>query len=160
MRPDKNKGDRRQRKPLLYSLRAKLILAMAIVLIIPMSITLFYNVTLFVRYIEGQVEEKVKDELIILSMAYGSKSGAIKSAAQFVAKDHPIVVVTMLRIKEQLADYINKMIKPNEIDMITITDPQGIVIEAKPKLKSFPTGLNSLNLLICQRGEGSGESIA
>lgn len=116
------------KRPLLYSLRSKLIFAALIILVFPMSIATFYAIGSFDKYIKEEVENELQSNLTIASLIYDNHKQRLKAIAQAISLDNTCKIALNLGMKSQLATYISGLFNEYDITMLIITDKNGQIV--------------------------------
>ncbi|MFH1577911.1 MAG: SpoIIE family protein phosphatase [Candidatus Omnitrophota bacterium] len=126
-----------QKRPLFYSVKAKLIAICVVIIVVPMSIAAAYSINQLVGYINRQARTKAGSDLTLVRTSFETKLEDMRHFAESISKDNAVQIATSLGLNPQLAEYTEKMLKKNIYEFITITDPFGKVVvrASNPKLK-------------------------
>ncbi|MEA3385057.1 MAG: response regulator [Thermodesulfobacteriota bacterium] len=116
------------KRPLLYSLRARLIFAALIILVVPMSIATFYAIGSFDKYIKQEVKNELQSNLTIASLIYDNHKQRLTAIARAVSLDNTCKIALNLGMKSQLAMYISGLFNEHDITMLIITDKNGQIV--------------------------------
>ncbi|MEA1867604.1 MAG: response regulator [Thermodesulfobacteriota bacterium] len=116
------------KRPLLYSLRAKLIFAALIILAFPMSIATFYAIGSFDKYIKQEVKNELLSNLTIASLIYDNHKQRLTAIARSISIDNTCKIALNLGMKSQLATYISGLFHEHDITMLIITDENGRIV--------------------------------
>ena len=116
------------KRPLLYSLRSRLIFATLIILAFPMSIATFYAIGSFDRYIKKEVENELQSNLTIASLIYDNHKQKLTAIAQAISLDNTCKIALNLGMNSQLATYISGLFNEYDLTMLIITDKNGQIV--------------------------------
>jgi len=116
------------KRPLLYSLRSKLIFAAFTILAVPMSIATFYAIGSFDKYIKQEVKNELQSNLTIASLIYDNHKQRLTAIARAISLDNTCKIALNLGMKSQLATYISGLFNEYDITMLIITDKNGQVV--------------------------------
>jgi signal transduction histidine kinase len=116
------------KRPLLYSLRSRLIFAALIIFAFPMSIATFYAIGSFDKYIKEEVENELQSNFTIASLIYDNHKQKLTAIAQAISLDNTCKIALNLGMKSQLATYISRLFNEYDITMLIITDKNGQIV--------------------------------
>ncbi|PXF58048.1 MAG: hypothetical protein C4B58_01430 [Deltaproteobacteria bacterium] len=116
------------KRPLLYTLRSKLIFAAFTILAVSMSIATFHAIGSFDKYIKQEVKNELQSNLTIASLIYDNHKQRLTAIARAISLDNTCKIALNLGMKSQLATYISSLFNEYDITMLIITDKNGQVV--------------------------------
>ena len=116
------------KRPLLYTLRSKLIFAALIILAFPMSIATFCAIGSFDKYIKQEVKNELQSNLTIASLIYDNHKQKLTAIARAISLDNTCKIALNLGMKSQLDTYISGLFNEYDLTMLIITDKNGQVV--------------------------------
>ena len=116
------------KRPLLYSLKSKLIFVILIIIAIPMSIATFYAIGSFDKYIKQEIKNELQSNLTIASLIYDNHKQKLTAIARAISLDNTCKIILNLDMKSQLATYISGLFNGYDLTMLIITDENGRIV--------------------------------
>jgi len=138
------------RRKLFGSIRTKLAVVTIMILTVPMAVGIFRSLKLFGGFAEKQGYEKLYSDLVTLRMIYENRKGQMETFVHSVSTDNTVKITASLGrgslLGEQLGEYLAKLLKEDIVDMVTVTDLQGMVIArgTNPQLRDDDLSGNEL----------------
>jgi len=149
----------KEKKPLLYSIRAKLIVGFVIVSLVSMAVATTYAIRSFDKYIGQEFSNKLQANLNTALLIYKLKEKTLTGLAQSVSEDNVVKVTLKIGPRNQLANYIAQIVmREKELDLLTIVDKEGIVVARATDFFSFGDDLSE-DPLIKKASEGLKDEI-
>jgi signal transduction histidine kinase/CheY-like chemotaxis protein len=121
------------KRPLLYTLKSKLILTGLLILGLPMSVGTFYSIESFDKHIRGEAENELSSHLTTALLIYENQKQSLTSITQTISFDNTCKVLLNLRIIPQLSKYISSLAKNYDLNMLFIIDKDGKVLSQEYK---------------------------
>lgn len=127
----------REKKPFLYNIRTRLIVAFVVVSFLSMLVATFYSISAFDQYISKEFSERLGDSVDTAFLIYQLKEETLRNLVRLVSEDKVVGVTLKIGLREQLANYIFGILKENNLNLLTITNQSGIVVARGGNFSAF-----------------------
>lgn len=116
------------KKPLLYTLRSRLVFTTLLILAFPMSIATFYSITSFEKHIGDEVRQELRSKLTTASLIFNNQKQRLEAITQAISMDNTCKVTLNLGMKAQLSEYLSRLFVEYNLNILIITDKAGTVV--------------------------------
>ena len=127
---------RNEKRPLLYSLRSKLVITFVIIILIPMTIATLYAIRSLENNTKREIKDKLRADLNTSLYIYEKYMAKAENLVRFASMDNTVKVTLELNVKAQLADYLFHLQRENNLDILTVMDAKGAVFVMGMELTS------------------------
>ena len=132
----------KEKRPFLYSIRAKLLIGFVIVSLISMTVVIVYTINSFDKYISREFSNKLQANLDTALLIYELKTKTLTNLLRSISDDNVVRVTLEIGPRNQLVNYAAGILREKNLDLLTITDEQGIVAARGADFFSFGDNLS------------------
>ncbi len=118
----------RARKPILYSLRSKLLATLVVLLATSMFVATWFAISLIRKNIRREMEAHLKADSSMSWQILRERLEKLESLVSLTAADNTVKVTLDLGIVPQLKEHLRKIVSANELDFYKITDSRGVCV--------------------------------
>ncbi len=135
------------KRPLLYTLRSRLVFTTLMILAFPMSIATFYAIESLGKHIGAEVQKEIHSKLTTALLIFDTQKQRLKAITQAISLDNTCKVTLNLGMKAQLSEYLSRLFREYNLNILLITDKAGTVVCQGNDVYSSGADMSSHNLI-------------